>query len=1106
MEINKSAAVIGDNLDALQAALCLARAGIEVKFITSRAAFAPDKKDGQYTRLYWSTVLNCLNHPGIDFIYDAARVTSAGQGPPLLEVHKKQNYVDPGLCTGCKKCEENCSTRISSLQDGVQVTRKAVHKPFPGYKSVPSVAQIEKDGIAPCRAACPLGINVQGFTALLANGKTEEAFRLIDNVAPLGGILGRLCQHPCESKCSRAEADSPLAIRALHRYAYDNTNVTQSHIAPTAPHRGKVAIIGSGPAGLMAARELKLRSYEPTIFESHNTLGGMLATGIPRFRLPRETRERDINRLLDSGIEVRTGITVGRDTSFANLREQGYGAFFLAIGASRNNRLNIPGERLDGVIDCMPFLLTLTQKDDLFIGSNIIIIGDGNTAVDSARVALRANRGSVKIVSWTTPGELTANLDELEEALQEGALVEYSAVPVEILGDAGRVTGVRFRRTRLTDDIMRNGRHRPKPVHGTDFVLLADHVIIAIGQSADANQLALDGLAVDSSRGTVKVNPATLQTSIEGVFAGGDCVRGPNNVVEAMADGRRAAASIDLYLSGKPLQAQPCDERPIARIDLNTISASSNTRAEMLFLDMEKRKATYEETTLGLTAGQALLEAGRCLNCALCSECMECVSVCKAGAIDHSAGSTPLTIHAGFAWKFPTDGLEVEAREGVFDFSGTPFSGIDGRPSFAGMAAVLKAVMDHVDAAQHLIASEGKQSPASDEFNEFAAPHVAPRNNQCDSKTHPKGHKTGVILCRCNGANSDAIDFETLSSQLRGMAAVEQVDQACSRTGADHILSKASENGLHNVVLAACRCCAHDEPCYSCNDRRILCRQHLANTGGLHLDFSYVNVREMCAWAFAGDRQAATMTAVNMLQASLIASGLRIPQPTISYPIRQSVLFIGDSAPAREAGLALEALGVPTSRLPGPTNVDSSDAISIEGRPGDYRVSLLHSGNREEFRVGAIALDTATGKPAFDHLHAGYPGRLLARMLENPERADKYTGTLQGNGLFIGSWREGITLAGSLLLYLHSRRIDVAGSKASTDALLCRGCGKCAAQCALIEMCPSVPGQQKSYVEPALCTACGGCSSACPSGAIGPGGRAAIYPQQALKAILCNTK
>jgi NADPH-dependent glutamate synthase beta subunit-like oxidoreductase/NAD-dependent dihydropyrimidine dehydrogenase PreA subunit len=1102
----KSAAIIGNGLDALQAALYLAQVGVDVKFITGVPAFTYNDRDSAGQRHFWSTVLEAVKNPRIEFFYNTLSASADRSGGPYsIKTVQKQSYINNELCTGCKKCEENCSTRLTFSHDGANVTRHAVHKPYPGNKSVPSALQIEKNAVAPCRAACPLGINVQGFVALLANNKISEAYDLINSTAPLGGILGRLCKHPCEEKCSRSKLDSPLSIRALHRFIYDNASPVEKAPQET-DIKGKVAIIGSGPAGLMAAWELKKRGYEPTIFESHSTYGGMLATGIPRFRMSKEIRQREIQRLIDMGIKIRTGITVGRDVDFAYLRERGYKACFLAIGAMQNNKLNIPGEELEGVIDCMSFLISLNQMNDTFVGSNIVIIGDGNTAVDSARVAIRANKGNVKIASWTIQKELSANQDEFEEALEEGVSVEFSAFPVEILGEDGRVTGVRCRRTRLTDEVMRNGWHRPEPVPGTDFIIDADHIIIAIGQSANASQLNIEGLAIDKLSGTIMVNPLTLETSIKGIFAGGDCMRGPDNVVDAMADGRRAAESIDRYLSGKSLEKERQTETPqIAEVDLNSIVSSPATRVEMPYLDMENRKNTYEETTLGLSQQQAAGEAGRCLNCALCSECMECVKVCKANAIVHEGAGQSREIKADIIWKFPAAEIYGDSPPGELSRPGNSGGIYDftqnGENDVKSMAAVINTVLSkdsglvftpsNVDEQVVLTPAGAKEKPAT------------------------QAGRRGVFLCRCTGNNSSVIDFIRLFNALSSnvnVSHVAEIDQACTEAGAAAILKEIQAEGLDRAVVAACRCCNYEQPCYSCNDRRILSRKHLEKALSKNDSFiiDYVNIRELSAWAHHDDPASATASAEKMIEAVISRNSLVDAQESTSYPIRQSALFIGLSAAGEMASVTLERVGYTLRHLDLTNN-----SIEISGQPGDYEVKI---NGGEVFKAGAIIMDGSAGSSEINKLGATYTGRLLGRILslsasaDNKFSKDKYEEALSHSGLFIddaGKYEDvvnGILLAGRVLAFLRSKRIIVPADRAAINATLCRGCRKCAEQCPLIEMQDNGKGQFNSYLEQHLCTGCGACAATCPTGAINLNRTGSVAVNASLKSLLCTVK
>ncbi|MGA9047986.1 MAG: FAD-dependent oxidoreductase [Dehalococcoidia bacterium] len=1114
------AAVIGSNIDALQAALYLAKIGAQVKFITDLPAFAFFNADGVEPRLFWSTVLNAIQQSSIEFAYSTSSVDiSGGKGNFKIKTTQKLRYIDSDLCTGCKKCEENCSTRLTKTDGGKNVILSAVHKPYPGNKSVPSTMVIDKNEISPCRASCPLGINVQGFISLLANNKVQEAYDLINRSAPLGGILGRLCKHPCESKCSRAKIDSAVSIRSLHRFAYDNviTPAGKDTAAASPIANSKIAIIGSGPAGLMAAWDLKRRGYDPTIFESHNVIGGMLATGIPRFRLSREIRERELGQLLDMGIKIRTGITVGRDIDFAYLKERDYKAFFLAIGASRNNKLGIAGEDLSGVIDCMSFLLLLNLTDDLFIGSNIVIIGDGNSAVDSARAAIRQNKGSVKIVSWTVKEELTASADEIQEASEEGVSIEYSSYPVEILGKKNKVTGVRFCRTKLTNELMRNGWHRPEPVEGTDFIIEADHVIVAIGQSADATQLNLDGLDIEKRSGTIRVNPLTLATNLPGVFAGGDCMRGPNNVVEAMADGLKAAESIDRYLSGVDLEeGRQIEPRKIAEIDLSSIWAFPVKRTEMPYLDMESRKNTYEETTTGFSAEAVADEAQRCLSCALCSECLECVKVCKSNAIKHEDTVRHKDAEADFVLRFPAGAISVNeenpgaGKNGVYVINQRTDLP-EGDVNVRLLAAVMQTILDSdIDFLDKLSAGSfaGNDQDKTDLHTAEQNDHALPESRQ------------GIFLCRCNGENSSVMDFGRLlafKSPKLNVVHISEIEQACTEEGAQVIAERWREAGLDHAVIAACRCCNYEQVCYSCNDRRILSRKHLNShiAGQGNPDIDYVNIRELCAWAHSENRESATDKALKMVEAAVITTPSR-HQKYDRRPINPATLFIGGSGTGKIAAMTLEVLGCKVFQI-----AQLPDSIEIGGHPGDYHIKLGFSDRSELIKAGAIAVDASLRQADLDKLGFTYTGRLFQRLI-SATAADvtrgefnfnKYALALNRAGLFIDvplpgiekpdESAQGVALAAEILLYLRSKWVEMSDSAAQVNTLLCRGCQNCAKLCPLIEMREGANGLLHSYLERYLCTRCGACASACPTGAIYLAGQDNSTIGIALKSYLC---
>jgi len=945
VSVSKGAIVIGNNAAAIQAALTLAQMKVEVKVITNSVALGwddagSDIPDNSFLgqRFLWPLLLRATNHPLIT-LYTNAEVESieGKKGDFKIRIIQHPRYIHEDICTGCGRCQAECPVKLTSLLKGQRITHSAIHMPLLEAKAVPSAYMIDKNGFAPCQVACPLGINVQGFVSLLANGKTDKALALINESAPLAGILGRVCTHPCEDNCNRAKVDSPVSIRALHRYAADNapSGIKYSRKFPARSREGKIAIVGSGPAGLMAAWELTRLGYSPTILESHGVIGGMLATGIPRFRLPREIREREIEAIKNLGIDIRTGITVGRDVTFVYLKERGYRVFFLSIGAQRNNKLNIPGEELEGVVDCMPLLLTLNLKVDTvdtFVGANVVVIGGGNAAIDAARTAFRSRAKKVTIFYRRTRAEMPANPEEVEEAIKEGVKIEYRTVPVEILGDSGRVTGIRCQRAKLSEEIMANGQRRPVLIPGTDFVIDTDQIVVAIGQSPNASQLNMEGLAIDSNTGVIEVNPLTLETSIPGVFAGGDCITGPNNVVEAMAAGLRAAESIDRYMQGRDIEVGRSFEPPqVAEIDLKTMEVSPYERAHMPAIHLRKRTNSFEETTTGLSAGVAQKEAQRCLNCALCSQCMECTKVCELDAICHDDCIKHFKVGAQVVLKFLSSDSEENAPADKFDQE-TTLEGIHiVSPGSNGELTnqIIKAMAVAMETAIEIKPREVKEPQSQDSMGSDTNPdHPHRVLEQPTGKTK----RIGVFLCRCGGSINSVIDFRTVTrrlSLLPGVICVQEIAQACTETGAKQIANQVTGWQLDRVVIAACRCCNSEQICYSCTDRRMMCQQYLLlrskrseilnhsnefdPSGQIILPHNtvveFVNIREHCAWVHKDEPKGATRKAVQIISSGVARARMTPSMAFEKKSILPSVLIIGGGLVNVTAAKALASQG-----------------------------------------------------------------------------------------------------------------------------------------------------------------------------------------------------
>ncbi|MCL4533748.1 MAG: FAD-dependent oxidoreductase [Bacteroidetes bacterium] len=396
---------------------------------------------------------------------------------------------------------------------------------------------------ARCSNACPAGQDVPKYVGLIAEGRFEEAYQVITETNPFPSICGRVCEHPCEEKCRRGQLDDAVSIRALKRFVAD-----QMHGQRPQPVQLKldkrVAVVGGGPAGLAVANSLARMGYQVTIFEALPVLGGMLAVGIPEYRLPKKILRDEMENILALGVEVRTGMALGKDFNLADLKAQGFGAIFLAIGAHKSSKLGVAGEDTQNVLHGVQFLrdVNMGRAADL-AGRRVAVVGGGNVAMDAARVALRLGASEVHVVYRRTREEMPAQDEEIQDALAEGIQFHFLVAPTEVLNGTGRVQGLRCSRMVLSD-FDRSGRRRPVELKDSDFLLDVDVVIPAVGQATDAT--CVDGDCLQwTGRGTIQADPRTMATNLPGIFAGGDAVSGPATVVEAIAAGNRAAKAID---------------------------------------------------------------------------------------------------------------------------------------------------------------------------------------------------------------------------------------------------------------------------------------------------------------------------------------------------------------------------------------------------------------------------------------------------------------------------------------------------------------------------------------------------------------------------------
>jgi heterodisulfide reductase subunit A2 len=548
-----------------------------------------------------------------------------------VSIRKTPRYIDESKCTACGDCAEVCPVSLPSEYDQSLIDRKATYKKY--AQAIPGAFVIQKADTAPCRLACPAGLNVQGYVQMVGQGKYEEALKIIMEDLPLPGVLGRICPHGCENACRRCEVDEPVAIRELKRLAADQFDPRDIKIECLPPREEKVAIIGSGPAGLSAAYHLARKGVLSTIFEALPVAGGMLRVGIPDHRLPRDILDKEIELITNLGVTIKTNTPLGPNLTVDDLLDNGYKAVYLGLGAHKGIELGAPGEKAEGVRQGVDFLREMNLTGKTEVGARVAVIGGGNVAIDVSRSAVRLGAREVSILYRRTRKEMPAWEEEIQAAENEGVKITYLSAPQEVLVQGGKVVGLRCIRMELGEPDS-SGRRRPVPIPESEYDLELDQLIPAIGQSPDFSSIE-DVAGLDFTHwGTIEVDPVTYATGRDGVFAGGDLQTGPWVAIGAIAAGREAAESILRYIDGKDMaegRTPISNDNPVHRpIPGDQVPIAREKTPE---LSLKERKGNFNEVELGYEEEAGKREAGRCLNCGYCCECFQCVEACGAGAI-----------------------------------------------------------------------------------------------------------------------------------------------------------------------------------------------------------------------------------------------------------------------------------------------------------------------------------------------------------------------------------------------------------------------------------------------------------------------------------------
>ncbi len=647
-----AALVVGGGIAGVQASLDLAESGFKVYMVESQTGIGGrmaqlDKTfptNDCSTCIFSPKLVTVGQNPNIELLsYSEVDSVQGDQGNFKVKIRKKARYIDKDKCKGCGDCATICPVAVPNEFDENISNRSATYRVFP--QTIPQTFAITKADRAPCVIECPAHINVQGYVALISKGKYKEAIELIYKNLPLPAVLGRVCPHPCEMVCRRALKEEPVSICKLKRFAADQIDYSELTIPEIQPREEKVAVVGSGPAGLSCAYYLALDGYKVTIFEAAPELGGWLRYGIPDYRLPRETLDTEINHILNLGVDVKTGSALGKDFSIDDLKEQGFRAIYLGVGCQKGSRLNIAGEDADGVIQGVDLLreVTLTGKFDGV--KKAVVIGGGNVAIDAARTLVRLG-ADVTVAYRRSREQMPAYDEEVTAALEEGVKIQFLAAPAEVVTDGNKVTSLKCVKMQLgpADD---SGRRRPVPIEGSEFEIPADLIVPAIGQVVDPELWDKITDLDRTTRNLIDIDPVTYATLINGVFAGGDACSGPATVVEAVAAGREAAESIKRHILGEDLSAGRPTPLPAHNEYPPLPDMKKEARAKNPELRPAERKSSFAEVEQAFTEEEALREANRCLNCGVCSECMECVKACPAEAIDHTQEDKVMDVEVG---------------------------------------------------------------------------------------------------------------------------------------------------------------------------------------------------------------------------------------------------------------------------------------------------------------------------------------------------------------------------------------------------------------------------------------------------------------------------
>ncbi len=668
-EVIGAVMVVGGGIAGMQASLDLADAGYKVYLVEEKSAIgghmAQLDKTFPTNDCAMCTISPRLvevgRHLNVEILTGSQVTALAGEpGNFSATLRTEPRYVDLATCNGCGECAEVCPERVPNGFDEGLSQRTAAHRLYP--QATPDTYAIEKRGIAPCREACPAGQRAQGYISLIREGRIDDAYRTIVEDNPFAAVCGRICDHRCETACSRTKVDEAINIRGLKRFVTDSVNA-KPRVAPEPIPRcfdERIAIIGAGPCGMTAAQDLCRAGYGVTVFEALPVAGGMLRVGVPEFRLPGAAVDREVQDILDLGVELRLGTRVEQ---LDDLFEQGFDAVLIAVGAHEGIRLPIPGNDLNGVLVNTRFLrdARLAECGDPdapdprvdIAGKRVLVVGGGDVAIDVARTAVRLGASDVQMAVRGSSGRMPADDEQIAWARSEGIAMHIGLNFLRVTDDGtGCVAGLECQRVEAFVP-GEDGRPVAQIERGSEHLLVADVIIFSVGQRVGLGFIP-DDAGVNVTKGwTIAVDPETCATGRPGVFAAGDSISGTAFVIEAVASGHRCATAIQHHLRGKDMAAT-APKTAVAELSQTELDArvlkgelALAPRQPQPYIESADAVGSFVEVEGGYTSLQAMAEASRCLSCGICSECLMCSDACGLGSIDHEMAESTRQIEVG---------------------------------------------------------------------------------------------------------------------------------------------------------------------------------------------------------------------------------------------------------------------------------------------------------------------------------------------------------------------------------------------------------------------------------------------------------------------------